>query len=89
MQHCCNNFNGIDAAVANELDKSAVHTSGKLTLCDDMVSLIARNRCGVMKFNRRCIESNNRQDFTNSETSITSRVNSQQGVFKITYLKQF
>ncbi len=42
-----------------------------------------------MKFNRRCIESNNRQDFTNSETSITSRVNSQQGVFKITYLKQF
>ena len=43
-----NNFNGIDAVItadsvkeliANELDKSAVHTSGKLTLRDDMVSL--------------------------------------------------
>jgi hypothetical protein len=31
----------------------------------------------------------NRQDFTNSETQVASRVNSQQGVFKITYLKQF
>jgi hypothetical protein len=31
----------------------------------------------------------NRQDFTNSETQVVSRVNSQQGVFKITYLKQF
>lgn len=31
----------------------------------------------------------NRQDFTNSETNLTSRANSQQGVFKITYLKQF
>jgi hypothetical protein len=31
----------------------------------------------------------NRQDFTNAETNITSRLNNQQGVFKITYLKQF
>ncbi len=31
----------------------------------------------------------NRQDFTNSETQVASRVNNQQGVFKITYLKQF
>jgi hypothetical protein len=31
----------------------------------------------------------NRQDFTNSETNITSRLINQQGVFKITYLKQF
>lgn len=32
---------------------------------------------------------NNRQDFFNSETQINSRINTQQGVFKITYLKQF
>jgi len=31
----------------------------------------------------------NRQDFVNSETQIESRVNTLQGVFKITYLKQF
>ncbi len=31
----------------------------------------------------------NRQDFMNNETMTTSRMNSQQGVFKITYLKQF
>lgn len=31
----------------------------------------------------------NRQDFTNEETNLTSRVKSQQGVFKLTYLKQF
>ncbi len=31
----------------------------------------------------------NRQDFFNSETQINSRINTQQGVFKITYLKQF
>jgi hypothetical protein len=31
----------------------------------------------------------NRQDFTNNETNLTSRVNSQQGVIKFTYLKQF
>ena len=31
----------------------------------------------------------NRQDFTNKETNITSRLINQQGVFKITYLKQF
>jgi Domain of unknown function (DUF5916)/Carbohydrate family 9 binding domain-like len=31
----------------------------------------------------------NRQDFTNRDTNITSRQNNQQGVFKITYLKQF
>jgi hypothetical protein len=31
----------------------------------------------------------NRQDFTNPETQINSRLVNQQGVFKITYLKQF
>jgi hypothetical protein len=31
----------------------------------------------------------NQQDFTNKDTNITSRQNNQQGVFKITYLKQF
>lgn len=31
----------------------------------------------------------NRQDFTNTDTQVQSRVNSQQGIFKLTYLKQF
>jgi hypothetical protein len=32
---------------------------------------------------------NNQQDFTNNETQVQSRLNTQQGVLKITYLKQF
>ena len=31
----------------------------------------------------------NRQDFTNTDTQVQSRMNSQQGIFKLTYLKQF
>ncbi len=31
----------------------------------------------------------NRQDFTNPNTQINSRLVNQQGVFKVTYLKQF